>query len=680
MKKRFLTWKTALAATAVAIGITGTSLGTVEAYPGDGNSGIEYSWYNEHGNTYEYDRWAQKRGTYMTVCPDGSYMIVQRIEDGKIGVEYYTSNFKFKKKKIITSCLPKFGIFYETSTNYYLFTGQDNKSESNSVEVFRLTKFDRNWNELSHCSIYGANTYEAFSCGTGEITGSGDYLVIRTNHEMFNNGDGYHHQSNAIFEINTSTMKVTDSDYAFWDSTNTCGHVSHSFNQMTAIENGKVVAVDHGDHYPRSICLTQYSGTMTAGKFKSKIKRTDVLSFTGQGGDNDTGAELGGFEISSTNYLIAGLNTDTGYAGKTEGIFVSSVDKSTNKVTYHLIEAASSEEQTNPYLVKSAADTFWLIWCMGDEVHYTKIDKSGNKVGEIYKMNASLSDCEPVVTGNRLIWIVRTLDKTYTERVSGNWIWNNNLVFYGIDLTNPRKTASKTIYTYQNEWYAGYWFGADGKRTYSHSLISDVNEDGQETLNYKVRGSEEIKSYAKSWVRIDGRWRYVRSDDVVAKGEWNKGYWLNKSGYLTYKAKGSWKKDDTGWRYEDTSGWYATTWTQIDEEWYLFNKNGYMRTGWVKGNNTWYYLNGNGKMASQVWKRINGKWYYFRKDGSMMTGLTEIDGSTYYFNNDGAMQTGWLELEDGWRYFHGNGKMETKEVTIGKNTYTFDSKGICQNP
>ena len=62
----------------------------------------------------------------------------------------------------------------------------------------------------------------------------------------------------------------------------------------------------------------------------------------------------------------------------------------------------------------------------------------------------------------------------------------------------------------------------------------------------------------------------------MAAGEYINGYWLNKNGSWTYKAKASWKKNSKGWWYGDSTGWYAKNQTiRINGKNYKFNKAGY---------------------------------------------------------------------------------------------------------
>ena len=81
---------------------------------------------------------------------------------------------------------------------------------------------------------------------------------------------------------------------------------------------------------------------------------------------------------------------------------------------------------------------------------------------------------------------------------------------------------------------------------------------------------------SNTWKKIDGKWYYFKKDGYAASNEYCKGYWLNKDGSWTYKAKASWKKNSIGWYYSDTTGWYAKNQTiRIDGKDYTFNEKGY---------------------------------------------------------------------------------------------------------
>ncbi len=74
---------------------------------------------------------------------------------------------------------------------------------------------------------------------------------------MYTSSDGLNHQSNLTMSVRQSDMKVMDSFYKVMNSS--YGYVSHSFNQFLIVdEAGRIVTLDHGDAYPRSVVFMRY--------------------------------------------------------------------------------------------------------------------------------------------------------------------------------------------------------------------------------------------------------------------------------------------------------------------------------------------------------------------------------------------------------------------------------------
>ena len=401
---------------------------------------------NDGAHQYTWN-WAAPVKSYLTVSGSG-FMRVQgfasKNDESGVYAVYYDSNYRVTERKRIPDELPVFGGFYETASNFYLVTGQENKKESDSVEVFRITKYDKKWNRIGACGLFGANTYIPFDAGSCRMDSTGDYLVIRTSHEMYASpDDGLHHQANVTILVNTKTMTIAQS---FTDTANNmAGYASHSFNQFVKLENNKIVAVDHGDAYPRSICLMNYPTDVTTGRFMTayNITTTNVLSFPGNTGQNFTGAMAGGFEISGSAYLIAGCSVrqdDSFTKNRTYNVFVASVNKSTKAVTMNWITDYPEGETaaSNPHLVKTGTGAYMLLWSRGSRVFYTKLDAAGKKTSEIYEMEGSLSDCVPVAANGKLIW--------YT--------WENEEeTFYEISIASPAQTDAHTVtYGHEYEW------------------------------------------------------------------------------------------------------------------------------------------------------------------------------------------------------------------------------------
>ena len=134
-------------------------------------------------------------------------------------------------------------------------------------------------------------------------------------------------------------------------------------------------------------------------------------------------------------------------------------------------------------------------------------------------------------------------------------------------------------------------------------------------------------------------------------------------------ADGAWKKNGSGWWYQNEDGSYPAGCIQeIGGKRYYFNASGYMQTGWQKIEGRWYSFDGSGAMQTG-WRQIGGSWYSFDASGAMQTGWVKSAGKWYYMGGSGAMQTGWQKLGGNWYYMSGSGAMQTGWITLGEDTY-----------
>ena len=389
-------------------------------------------------NGQNYDRWTSTIKSYLTVTSDGNLMKLQALSNGQVVIEYYTSSYKLLPDKTVIlkdDLLSIFGGFYETDENYFIVSGQTNENQDSSVEVFRISKYDKNWNLIKSAGLKDCNTTVPFDAGTVRMDSYGDYLLIRTSHEMYKYSDGLNHQANVTIQVKIPDMSITDSFTKIMNSN--YGYVSHSFNQFIKIdENGHIVAVDHGDAGPRSMVLIQYPTNVSDESFtSSRCSVTNVFNFAGNKGNNTTGASIGGFELASNNYLIAGnsVEQDANFSSRTtRNIYVWAVDKTTKGVKSNQITNYTEGDGTTstPHLVKINDNRFILMWSRNGLIYYAEIDGSGNINGEIHNISGNLSDCMPVVNNNKLVW--------YTWK-------NENINFYEINLNNLDDTNIKEI-------------------------------------------------------------------------------------------------------------------------------------------------------------------------------------------------------------------------------------------
>ena len=343
--------------------------------------------------SHDYSRWASVIRSYLVGCDDGRLM---RVYSGSKGyyVEYYDSDFNLLESKTIDKELSLFGGFYAGKDAYYIVSGQNNPDESANVECFRITKYDKNWNRITSTGLYDCNTYSPFDVGSLRMTEASGYLFIRTAHEMYKTKDGYHHQANVTIQLDESTMKITDS---FTNVSNSSyGYVSHSFNQFIKTDGNHIIAVDHGDAYPRSLALIKYNTDFTEGQFCSNIRYwwdsnqhavvnnscdvTDLLTISGQIGDNTTNATIGGFEISNTSYIVAASSIDQEKQEGLRNIYILTQSKEDGTVKSNQITDISGKYNvTSPYLVKINNNKFMVMWTIKNDntVYYAYIDENG---------------------------------------------------------------------------------------------------------------------------------------------------------------------------------------------------------------------------------------------------------------------------------------------------------------
>ena len=382
--------------------------------------------------------------SYLYENGDGTFARVEYAGD-YVSVETYDGDFNFLSRIGLDMELPIFGGFYSGCEDYnFLVFGQNNTAESGSTEVVRVVCYTKDWQCAGSASLYGANTTYPFSAGSLRFAHCGDMLYVRTCHKMYTNAlDGLIHQANMTFSVRISDMTMTDGLVGV--SNKDYGYVSHSFNQFIQVDGTDLLAVDHGDAYPRSVILTKYKKPAGQDSFTGSCTYVQVLPFTGATGNNSTGASVGGFEISGTHYLVAGNSiVQDGTVSLTVGqrnIFITATDKSdfTSAGTqiYWLTSYAdgSGVSVSTPQLVKISGEKLCILWTEGTTLRYAFLDGSGKLIGQIYSAEGALSDCEPIVADGKICWYVTTGSVPF---------------FYTIDLSQP-ETVSKVhghCYTY----------------------------------------------------------------------------------------------------------------------------------------------------------------------------------------------------------------------------------------
>ena len=409
------------------------------------SSNINDHWY------VNAQRWAAPIASSLSY--ENSGYVRAECVGSELVIEYYNLNFKFRSGKTIPLELPLYGGVYMDEDYNFLVVGQENREENDSKEVFRIIRYTKDWEKVDHASIYGANTTVPFDAGSLRFERSGDILYIRTCHEMYTSEDGYNHQANVMIALKVSTMTVTDQLTRAWN--NKYGYVSHSFNQFLQADGNTLLAVDHGDAHPRSVCLFRYEKKAGSDTFYGRTAMVNVLPIVESTGHyNDTGASVGGFAFSATDYLIAGSScdqtqsTDLMYAHRNIFVTATPKDDFTDEATRvnWITDYAESDgiEVSPPHLLKVNENRFFLTWTENDVMKYCFLDGRGRMTGDVRTTDYALSDCAPILADGCAVWYVTDGSEPVFYRVWAEEC-THSYVTHMIDPTCTREGA--TAYT-----------------------------------------------------------------------------------------------------------------------------------------------------------------------------------------------------------------------------------------
>ena len=396
----------------------------------------------------DYEVWTGGMKSCLVQNSDGTFTRVQYGEDqnslelfvnDRVYIEHYDADLNFLSHTEIPLELSIFGGYYTDGNHHFLVFGDHNLEEMDDREVMRVVKYSLDWQRLGCTRLYGCNTSMPFQNGNVQMASGDDILYVRTCHRMYTAADGLRHQANFMLTLRISDMKLM--------STDNPAKVSHSFNQLIALDGRDVILVDHGDAVPRTMQLTR-NGT-----------KLDLMVFTDSGDYhyNYTGASLGGLGVSDTAYLVAGNSIRQDGTVPVDGqrnIFLTVTDKgdfsragtTLEWLTHHGDNA--NVAVSTPHLVTVSSDRFCVLWTEDGVLHYTFINGEGQQVTEVFvSLQGMLSDCVPICADGKLIWYV-------SHRFKSSYACDYRFVkMFSIDLADPDLVMVKDVfYETQHLW------------------------------------------------------------------------------------------------------------------------------------------------------------------------------------------------------------------------------------
>lgn len=357
-----------------------------------------YRWYSN----YNWN-WASPITSYLYKNNLGGLTRVEYIDKSQLVVEDYDGSFYLRSSRNIPMELPLWGGFYAGEKYNFVIFGQENMQEDDSAEVVRVVKYSKDWQRLGQANLCGADTTTPFDAGSVRFAEYGDYLYIRTCHEMYKSSDGKNHQSNMTLVVRQSDMAIKSPSY---------GYASHSFNQFIIIDKERdFVTLDHGDAYPRSIVIMRSTKDKAgSGELSGSIggvSESNLLTFPGKTGDNATGASIGGFAETANGYVTAFNYDGQGGQGNSNGraVYIGYTSKDGLKSKATPITAPG---MSTPILVPTGLDGGYIMWTDSNGVFYYAKYTDGGAIGTIGAADAALSDCQPILHNGEIVWYVTT--------------------------------------------------------------------------------------------------------------------------------------------------------------------------------------------------------------------------------------------------------------------------------
>ena len=259
---------------------------------------------NQNAQDYA-GNWASVIRSYLYIAEDGTLTRVEN-SGSHVIVEGYSRDYQKQSSREIPMELPLFGGYYHGEGYHILVFGQTNSQDDDSVEVIRVVRYSEDWQRLDSVSMFGSNTSIPFNSGSLRMAESNGILYVHTSHQMYLHTDGKKHQANLTFCVRLSDMTITDKSVEI--SNILFGYVSHSFNQFIQIDGDQLYTVDHGDANPRSVVLLRYNQPAGEAQYNGTCSCVHVLPIANPAEKNATGVRVGGFEYSSSGFLIAGCS------------------------------------------------------------------------------------------------------------------------------------------------------------------------------------------------------------------------------------------------------------------------------------------------------------------------------------------------------------------------------------
>jgi|GEM_PF-3528847 len=377
------------------------------------------------GKTTEYRDWdwATPDPVALYPAPGGDLGVVRHNPGTEsLTVDVYdpaTRTLVGASKTVSLAGWPLWGRFYAgTDGHFYVLVGRENPLQEDARDVVAVRRYDASWSLVGTAYVKGGVTqdlkgiYTPFAFGHPRMTQVGDRLVVHMSRVMYMTNDGVRHQANLTFEVDVDTMVATT-----FGELGEVPYSSHSFQQLVSAHGSRLVAVDHGDAFPRAVQVAIWSNYPAS----RGLALHEVFQFNGVPGNNYTGAAVTGLVNGSQGIVVLGHSIQhpdapdgtLGSFTENRNAFAVKVNATTGAATVQWLTSFSADgtqQAGEPRVVQVASDRWAVLFDVRDgathRLEYRLLDSAGTVLASATfpgVFHTSIAD--PVLIGSDLYWV-----------------------------------------------------------------------------------------------------------------------------------------------------------------------------------------------------------------------------------------------------------------------------------
>lgn len=376
---------------------------------------------------HEYTTNGRVSNSYLYNNGDGTFTRVENMGD-IILVERYNTAYKLVQQRTVGFELSIFGGFYAGQNYNYLIFGQQNMEQNDKVECIRIVRYSKDWVRLGSVAVTNCNTTIPFCQSGVDICENGNYIYIKTAHQTYMDKNGMYHQASMMITYQTDNNQVKAVQCGLPGSV--YGVMENPAAQYIDATGGTITTVEHSPAALGSMTVSRYNIVSSNGIPNHNYACSQVSPLSSVG----AGVTLGGYEVSGQYYLVAGSTGSLDGLSSNQNVFIAAIPKnsfsnSAVKLSFPTGYAYGELKTVGcTYLVKINSEQFVVIWETKsgyselEEVSYVFINGAGQMTSEVKTMHGCLSDCQPIVFNNQVVWYVTNgaVMKIYTLPLSDN--------------------------------------------------------------------------------------------------------------------------------------------------------------------------------------------------------------------------------------------------------------------